>query len=71
MTLCFLGGLLLIGYLAGQIGKGSESGWLLIIGFPSLISGVFLTLLFIILIRLDRIEKRLSASGNTSAGGER
>lgn len=62
MALMFVGGILLIGHLAGQIREGSASDWSLITGLAFLLGGSIFTVLFVILIRLHRIEQRLSRS---------
>ena len=64
MAVAFLGILLLVGHLAGQVNKGSASGWTLIVGGACFVCGLVLSLLFMILIRLERIDRQLSGSGN-------
>lgn len=61
------GVLLLLGHLAGQMRVGSASGWSLLVGAGCLLAGLVGTLLFSILIRLDRIERRLHQPGSVSA----
>ncbi len=54
--------LLLLSHLGGQIREGSASGWSLMIGIGFLLIGLISTLLFSILIRLDRIERQVRPS---------
>ena len=52
-----------MGHLAAQIrGDGPVPGWFLIIGAACFLCGLILTLLFMILIRLHRIEQHIMGS---------
>ena len=65
MVVAFIGILLLAGHLAGQANTGWAPGWTLIVGGACLICGMVLSLLFMILIRLERIDQQLGGREDT------
>ena len=59
MAVASVGVLLLVEHFAGQLTEGWAPGWTLIMGGACFICGVILSLLFMILVRLERIDQQL------------
>jgi hypothetical protein len=70
MAVSFVGVLLMISHLAGQLREGSAPGWSLFVGATCFLCGLIFTLLFAIMIRLHRIEQRLSDSDSVEESDE-
>ena len=70
MAVSVCGLFMLVSHLAGQIREGSASEWSLLTGVGCFLTGLICTLLFSILIRLDRIERQLSQTTTGSAHDE-
>ena len=62
MAVSLVGVLLLLGHLADQLREGYGSLWSLVVGVACVICGLILALLFEILVRVHRIEQRISGS---------
>jgi hypothetical protein len=70
MGVSFVGAILMISHLAGQLREGFASGWSLVIGATCFICGLIFALLFLILIRLHRIEQQIARSDSLKTSDE-